>query len=89
MESFVRKVSGDKILATMLRMLNLKPSDLELTEEEAAQIQDKIGNMAALSGITGQSRGNPSTDGTDRSLPNEARAAASGGVESQMGFGTK
>jgi hypothetical protein len=89
METFVRTVSGDKILATMLKMLNLKPSDLELTEEEKAQIQDKIGNMQQLAGITGGARGNPSTDGTDRSLPNEARAAASGGVESQMGFGTK
>jgi hypothetical protein len=89
MESFVRRVSGDKILSTMLRMLNMKPSDLELTPEETAQIGDKIQNMSALQGITGAARGNPSTDGTDRSLPNEARAAASGGVESQMGFGTK
>jgi hypothetical protein len=89
MESYVRTVSGDKTLATMLRMLNIKPSDLELTDEEKAQIQDKIQNMQALSGLTGGKGGNPSTDGTDRSLPNEARAATSGNVESQQNFGTK
>lgn len=86
MESFVRRASGDKILDTMFKMLNINPTDLELTEEEKAQLQDKINNMALLGQL--QKPGTPqSSDGTDRSLPNEARAQTSGAVESGMNFG--
>lgn len=86
MESFVRRASGDKILDTMFKMLNINPADLELTEEEKAMMQDKINNMALLGQL--QKPGTPqSSDGTDRSLPNEARAQTSGAVESGMNFG--
>jgi hypothetical protein len=89
MESFVRKISGDKALESMIKMLNINPNDLKLTEEEAAQVQDKIQNMQALAGSVMKPGGsNPSTDGTDRSLPNEARAEASSHVEGEGQFGS-
>ncbi len=89
LESFVRNVSGDKALMTLLRMLNINPTDLELTPEEQAQVAQKIQNMSALQGMVGSKGGQKSPDGVDRSVPNEARASASGNVEQEMGYGNQ
>lgn len=89
LESFVRRFSADKLLDTMFKMLNINPDDMSLTPEEQAQITDKIQNMAALQGIAGgasaKTVGVP--DGTDRSLPNEARAETSSNLEADMNHG--
>lgn len=94
MEAFVRKISGDKALMTLMRMLNINPDDLSMTPEEAAQAGTRVDNMARLSGMGlagGQQGGqqNPETAGTDRSMPNQARSDASSSVEAQGGYGTK
>lgn len=87
MESFVRRFSADKFLDTMYKMLNINPTDMELTEEEKQQVAEKIQNMQMLSGISKGGGDTSSMDGTDRSLPNQARAETSGAVEASQGFG--
>jgi hypothetical protein len=87
MESFVRRFSADKFLDTMYKMLNINPTDMELTAEEKQEVAQKIQNMQMLAGVVKGGGDTSSPDGTDRSLPNQARAETSGAVEASQGYG--
>ena len=93
LESFLRRMNGDKALLTMFRMLNINPEDFQFTEEEMKEAMARAENMAMLGraglGTGGGGGGNPSTAGSDRSLPNEARSDAGTAVESEGNFGVK
>lgn len=88
LEAFVRTVSGEKILKSLYQMLNINPSDLELTPEEVSQTDARMRNIAMLNQLMPQRGGsNPNAAGSDRSAPNEARSQTSGEVEGAMGYG--
>lgn len=92
MQAFVTKMSPEKALTAMYRMLNLNPSDFEMSEEEMQQVPDRVLQMAVLNNLVGGKGGgagkSQSPDGMDRSQPNEARAQASGHVEGEANYGS-
>lgn len=89
MEPFMRMVSGEKALLSLMRMINFNPEDLKMSPEEAAQTGSRIQNMAMLSNIMGPNRGSQSSapGNAERNLPNEARSTSSASVEGEMSFG--
>lgn len=90
LEAFVRRLSPDKFLDNLMRMLNLNPETFGQTAEEQAALPSRLRNMQALQQIAPSQGGRPSAGGAggDRSLPNEARSDASAGVESEAGYGS-
>jgi hypothetical protein len=72
MESFMRKMDADKANEALMRMLNINPENFELTEEQQAQVADRMKRMAALQQIAPSGGGSP--------------PAASGGPSEQAGI---
>lgn len=90
LEAFVRTRSGEKILQTMERQLNLNPDNYKLTPEEQENIGNTMDNIALLNQLVPAGGGSaPSPRGNERSATNEARSETSENVESSEGFGNE
>lgn len=65
MESFMRKMNGDKAIDSLLRSLNINPESFELTEDEQKEAAQRMKNMAAMgqAGLMGGGGSPPAASG--------------------------
>ena len=57
MQAFFKKYSGDRILAHMMKTLNINPEQIERDHEEMARIDQDIAELPAFQQLTGQQGG--------------------------------
>lgn len=77
LQAFIRRFSGDKILVSAMKMLNLNPRDIEKSDEELSQAGLEMQLALMLGGAGGQKQSSGmSADVTgDASLPAEINQA--------------
>lgn len=82
MESFVRRLNGDKALDSLMRALNINPESFELTEDEKQQVPDRVQTMTALSQAMPGGGGSPPAASGGPSQQSEIAQAANptGGI---------
>lgn len=51
MESFVRRVSGDKILDHLMRSLNINPESMQMSPEELQQLPERVDRMVNIAQV--------------------------------------
>lgn len=77
LQAFIKRFSGEKMLTSAMKMLNLNPRDLEKSEEELAQAPQELQNAIAMGAGQGQgqSSGMSAENTGEASLPAEINQA--------------
>jgi hypothetical protein len=57
LQAFMQRASADKMLTTIMRSLNINPESLEMSEEERAQLPQRMAQMQMLSQMLPQNGG--------------------------------
>lgn len=80
MESFMRKMNGDKAIESLLRSLNINPESFELTPEELKQSAQRMANVQQMQ--TAIPGGSPPAQGANPSMQSSIAqdAEPSGGL---------
>jgi hypothetical protein len=64
LQAFFKKYSGDRILNTMMRSLNINPENIERDSEEAARVAQDLAELPAFQNITQPGAGSVGGPGT-------------------------
>ena len=77
LQTFMKKFSPDKTLMNMMKMLNVNPENLQMSEDEQASLQQRIQELPMWQQFTGNrpAGGNAAPVGTEMSLPAEINQA--------------
>lgn len=88
MEAFVRRVSGDKALDHVLRSLNINPESLMPTEEEEAEMPERMDRMQALTQMSpAGGKGSPAKPEGGGDAVSETRSEINQAAEPTGGMG--
>lgn len=83
LRSFVKRYSGDKVLQSMMRALNLNPDNMEKDEDEIEQAPQEMQEVLGLGQMIGGTRGKGAS-APGPSSPNGAPPAGQSAVPAQI-----
>ena len=63
LQSFIKIASGDKLLKTIMKMLNINPDSIAITPEEQQQLPQTMQEVQSLTSITNPTSGGGRADG--------------------------
>ena len=86
LEAFIRRMSADKTLDTLMRALNINPESLQMTEDEQKEMPAKLARMAMLQQMMPPGGGSPPNSDGGGDAMSGMRSEINQNAEPTQGF---